>query len=120
MNRIAGLLITCITVLYSCRQEPRERSAAPVEELKLIEVLTDVRILEGAYAVTYQSTTRSDLSSYYAQIFARHGLTQAEFRDGMLYYAFDPEQMLYIEDAVLERLNSMIANERAATPEVPN
>jgi len=86
---------------------------APIEEAQFIDLLADVRLLEGTYSVMYGEMDRNELASFYIQVFTKYGVTDEEFRQSMLHYHTDPDRMVVIEEAVLERLSKMMADERA-------
>jgi len=105
------LIVWCIVLLGCSSTEP---ASAPIEQGKFIDLLADVRLLEGTYSVMYGEMDRNELASYYVQVFTKYGVTDEEFRESMLHYHTDPDRMVIIEEAVLERLSKMMADERAA------
>jgi transcription termination factor NusB len=78
-------------------------------ETKMIAVLTDVQIVEGA--LNYNRLKRKGANSfkepYYNQVFLEHNITAKDLRQNLNYYNSQPELMEKIIDKVLENLNQL-------------
>lgn len=98
-------------LLLSCSGKEEERDASVLDEDRFVELLTDARLLEGAYAVRYHQGERADMGSYYVQVFERHQVTEESFRAAMLHYSSRPEEMEAIEERVLEKINRLMAGQ---------
>jgi len=96
--------------LFSCQSGKDEtKPARLISEEKMTEVLTDIRLLEGAYAGDFQriDTSEYTIGAYYDQLFAKHQLTRVNFMDSYTYYAQHPEMMLRVETEVSRKLEVM-------------
>lgn len=85
---------------------------APLTEEKFVEVLEDVRLLEGAYTVRYQrvDSTAGLMDVYYNQVFEKHQVTREEFELSYTSFSLDVPVMERIEDSVIHRLERMDDN----------
>jgi len=80
-------------------------------------LLADVQVLESSYTNFYQreDTSRKQMSSYYQQVFDRHGVTKEQFETTIQWYAAHPEEMEKVYGEVsdlLSRRQAIITNER--------
>jgi len=94
--------------LMACAAKP-STVEAPLGEEEFVAVLTDIRLLEGMYSQNYGGINRVQLASWYTQIFKRHGVSRDDFQTSLMAYNLDPDRMLRLEEAVLERLNVLEA-----------
>ncbi len=103
------VLIGILAVLFSCNESKSSKALEAMPKDKFIEVLTDVRLLEGAYTVKYQSIDSSAgaLQEYYAQVFQKHQISRKQFEDAFVMYQLEPKLMEEAEDSVLQRLQRM-------------
>lgn len=101
------LIVVGLAALCSC-QEPIQE--APLQPAEMINVLTDIRILEGSYAaaVTKPDTLRPYMSKYYDQLFAKHGIDHDRYYKAYDYYMSRPDLMEAIEDSVINRISDRL------------
>ena len=105
----AALMATVMAVV-SCQSESEEsKPPGLLSEEKMAEVLTDVRLLEGAYAGDFQRVDTSEyaIGAYYEQLFTKHQLTRSSFLENYTYYANHPEMMIRVETEVSRKLEVM-------------
>ena len=99
-----------VTLMISCKGGSEEaKPAGLVSEEKMADVLTDIRLLEGAYAGDFQRVDTSEyaIGAYYEQLFSKHQLSRACFMDSYTYYAQHPEMMMRVETEVSLKLEGM-------------
>jgi hypothetical protein len=99
-----------VTLMISCKGGSEEaKPAGLVSEEKMADVLTDIRLLEGAYAGDFQRVDTSEyaIGAYYEQLFSKHQLSRASFMDSYTYYAQHPEMMMRVETEVSLKLEGM-------------
>ena len=99
-----------VTLMISCKGGSEEaKPAGLVSEEKMADVLTDIRLLEGAYAGDFQRVDTSEyaIGAYYEQLFSKHQLSRANFMDSYTYYAQHPEMMMRVETEVSLKLEGM-------------
>ena len=101
------LFLACCCAFWGCSEQVQE---PPLTVPQMIDVLTDVRILEGAYsaAVTKPDTLRPYMAKYYDQVFARHGMDYERYYKAYDYYMSRPEIMESIEDSVINRISDRL------------
>jgi hypothetical protein len=80
-----------------------------IPETRFSNLLIDVRLLEGAYAIEHQRIDSSNaaVGAYYDLLFNRYELTREQYLESYAYYAANPEMMLRIETKISEKLDSM-------------
>lgn len=103
------IYLSSLLLILACKQSSTSKAEALMPKDKFIGVLTDVRLLEGAYTVKYQSIDSSAgmLQDYYAQIFNRHQISKSQFEESYIQYQLEPKLMEEVEDSVLLRLQKM-------------
>jgi hypothetical protein len=111
MNRVVYLsLIALAVVLEACGGSGKEVVPANIlPETRFSNVLTDVRLLEGAYSIDNQRIDSSSytVGFYYDLLFKRYELTREQYLESYAYYAAHPDVMLRIETKVSEKLDSL-------------
>jgi hypothetical protein len=83
---------------------------APIDMDKMINVMVDVRTLEGSYSaiVGKPDTIRPLMIGYYDRVFAKHQITHDDYRKALDYYYARPLLMEGIEDSVINRLSDRL------------
>jgi Domain of unknown function (DUF4296) len=83
---------------------------APIDSDKMINILVDVRTLEGSYSaiVGKPDTVRPLMKGYYDHVFAKHGITHEDYLNALGYYYGRPLLMEGIEDSVINRLSDRL------------
>ena len=105
-----AILFVMLTLVFSCNSGSEEaKPAGLLSEEKMAEVLTDVRLLEGAYAGDFQRVDTSEyaIGAYYEQLFTKHQLTRDSFLENYTYYANHSEMMMRVETEVSRKLEVM-------------
>ena len=101
--------------MESCSGSGKQETPVHIlPETRFTNLLTDVRLLEGAYTIDHQQLDSSNVSvgSYYDILLTRYAVTREQFLESYSFYATNPEAMLRIETKVSEKLDSM---QRAGT-----
>ena len=118
-----GLIICLIVSLSSCGSKDAFNEAETPENLitraKLVNLLLDVQLLEGAKAKNYISKQDSmiEIKENYAAIFKKHGVTKKDFEQNLLYYYDFTGQMEEIYGEVLSELMKMEAELKSVKEE---
>lgn len=104
------LFVLSFFVFLSCESD--KDKAIPADVIprdKFIEVLTDVRLLEGAYTGRYQKIDSSayKINSHYLALYNKHGVSPDAFVHSYAYYAGDQSSMLMMEEVILDKLTKM-------------
>jgi len=113
MIRIASfsvVVILLVVVLEACGGRTNDAVPAHIlSENTFTNLLTDVRLLEGAYSIEHQRVDSSThaVGAYYNLLLERYQLTHEKYLESYTYYASHPELMLRIETKVSEKLDSM-------------
>jgi hypothetical protein len=105
-----AVLLASLMPVFSCKSGSEEsKPSGLISEEKMAEVLTDVRLLEGAYAGDFQRVDTSEyaIGAYYEQLFTKHQLTRSSFLENYTYYANHPEMMIRVETEVSRKLEVM-------------
>ena len=96
-------------VLEACGGANEAVPAHILSENTFTNLLTDVRLLEGAYSIEHQRVDSSThaVGAYYDLLLERYQLSREQYLESYSYYASHPELMLRIETKVSEKLDSM-------------
>lgn len=103
-------VIIGIFTFVACAGSQKKKRVAPIEKNKFMDVMVDVRLLEGTYTIRYQriDSTNGLMNAYYDQVFNKHQVTRKDFEDSYVAYSLDSKQMIEIEDSVLARLQRIV------------
>ena len=105
------VVLSVITVVSSCTDAPVV-AAPPANLLQrdtFVTVLTEVRLLEGAYSTSYERVDTSEfpITAHYNRLFEGHHITKDQYLSSYDYYSLQPEEMLEIEADVSLRLEQL-------------
>ncbi|MFN0031392.1 MAG: DUF4296 domain-containing protein [Flavobacteriales bacterium] len=108
MNKLFKYAI-CFMLFFACSDAQVQAPANLIEQNKFVEVLVDVRLLEGSYSAKVQrpDTIRSKMTGYYQTLFDKHGISKEQFVSSYNYYLQRNAEMIGMEDSVMMRLQSM-------------
>ncbi|SKB33618.1 DUF4296 domain-containing protein [Daejeonella lutea] len=99
------ILLLSIFMLTACR-----RHAAPegiLEEKQMVEVLTDLSVVDGYMAtLLYSDTLRIQGKNYYATVYKNHNTSKAVFDKSMKYYSLQPVLLDSMYSKVSKRLEA--------------
>lgn len=108
MRKILALMVIMVLFLACKDKTDHKRVVEPtMEKDQFINMLVDMRLLEGAYAIRYQrvDSTKGLMNAYYDQIFNKYGVDRDVFRNNYLAFSSSTVEMMAIEDSVLARLD---------------
>jgi hypothetical protein len=78
-----------------------------LEEQKMINVLTDLTIIDGYMsALMYTDSVRVGGKNYYATIYRKHGISKAVFDKSMKYYSTQPARLDSMYSKVTRKLET--------------
>ncbi|MFN6378718.1 MAG: DUF4296 domain-containing protein [Flavobacteriales bacterium] len=104
------IFIFGILTILACSNGQKKKRVASIEKNKFMDVMVDVRLLEGTYTIRYQriDSTNGLMNAYYDQVFNKHQVSRKDFEDSYVAYSLDSKQMIEIEDSVLARLQRIV------------
>ena len=121
MNKIIIILLSIIS-LVSC--DPKFEKPDPfLEHDQMVDIMTDLSLAEGTriYARGIHLDRKEgelSINDYYAIVFEKYNITQAELDSINSWYINYPEENQAIFKEVLDRLNKLQSKEKAITKEV--
>lgn len=121
MRKIILLLAATVALFASCRGN--ERPADLVEAPQMVAFLSEAYLLEGFYAVESQyryDAMMPEVLRAYDDILDKHHLTREQVEHSFAYYAEHPELYEPIQDSVLARIESVIADDTIAAQSSSN
>lgn len=115
MKKSFLIIASCILFITGCGEEKGVPPANLISEDKMIVLLTDIRLLEGAYSLNYRQVDTSEykIESYYRKVFKDWNVTKEQFKTSYSFYATQENKMPAIENAVIERLSEIQAKQEA-------
>ena len=101
-----------ICLILSCSEKPT--TAMPegiLSEKKMISVLTDIQLIEGAVSkkLIDRSVNNKESHRYYTKAFEKQGITRQQFDESINFYTENPENMEKIYEKVLVELSKIKA-----------
>jgi Domain of unknown function (DUF4296) len=97
-------------LLIACKEETKMKPPSDViSRGKFVELLTKVRLLEGAYSTRYARVDSSDykIEAHYLTLFNQAGVTREQFLNSYSFYAADQPGMLEIEADIVKELDKL-------------
>jgi Domain of unknown function (DUF4296) len=77
-----------ITLITACATKSVPAPADLIAQEKFVDVMVDVRLLEGAYSarVAKPDTIKPYMNAYYNNLFTKHGISKEQFKTSYAYY----------------------------------
>ena len=121
MKKIIIILLSAVS-LVSCDSE-FEKPDPFLEHDQMVDIMTDLSLAEGTriYARGIHLDRKEgelSINDYYAMVFEKYNITQAELDSINSWYINYPEENQAIFKEVLDRLNKLQSKEKAITKEV--
>jgi len=121
--KMARYITLCLILFATACQDKKQHVPPPdlISKEQFVAILSDIRLLEGAYTTRYARVDSSALNieSYYLKLFQDHGVSRERFTSSYTWYAADQPKMLEIEEAIVTRLGEM-QSEAADTTKAMN
>jgi len=113
MNKTSIFLLGVIALLFSCAPEDSyiEEPVPLIEESKMIEILTDVHIIEGSRTGLSIMGDTVGIAVYYQRLFAKYDVTKESYQENFNYYLKDPDRMDLMYEKVIENLSILESEE---------
>ena len=120
MNKYIAILLTIVS-LISCDSK-KEKPVPFFDHDQMVDIMTDLSLAEGTriYARANHLKRKEGeytIDDYYAMVFEKYNITQAELDSINAWYINYPEENQAIFKDVLDRLNKIQAKEKAITKE---
>ena len=104
-----NLLLLCLFLIFSCQSETEKLE---LSEEKLVPVLADVHIIEGALLSVFPSQKDSLRELYYQQVFEIHGISEKSFEHDIELLKMNPKLMDQVYEKVLKELDQKGVKEK--------
>lgn len=93
-------------------------SEYPLNEEKMVEILSDVMVMESGNAVQYNYglLPQKKWATDYALVCKKHGTDTATFRANLLMYEKDPEKYTRVMEKVITRLQQQEIQKKVQKP----
>ena len=92
--------ILLLLVILSCGDSEQEAEGI-IEKEKMIELLTDVQLLEATAVFVKNKQATFELDEAYVWIFDEYGVTEEQFKKSVEYYAYDAKVYEEMYDQVI-------------------
>ncbi len=117
--RASKYLIVLALVLTACINRQAVLPEGYFSQEKMAAIMTDIHLIEGARSGTLFLGDTNALPDYYARIYQKHNVTEAEFKANFTWYATYPEEMKKVYDAVLVNLSKREEEVKAKVSQEP-
>lgn len=104
------LILLFVSFFLSCRNEKKPAPSVLLSEPQMVDVMTDVQIMEGIISYKRNSNQKTAYIKNigYDTLFAHYGITDSIFKENLKYYNdVDPYTLIRIMDSVEARLGRM-------------
>lgn len=75
-----------------------------ISEAKMVPILVDIHIAEGARNGSLILGDTNNIADYYAKIYEKHGITEAQFKQSFSFYSKETTLFIPIYEKVLDSL----------------
>ncbi len=111
MIRFAVFGFASLLFLGACKSGPTrfaKRPGSVMGKEKMVKVLTDIEIAEGAVSVKKfpKDSAKSYARVYYKKVLEEHDISIPYFKKSMRYYVSNPDVMIEIQEKVIQRLTT--------------
>ncbi|MBM3920447.1 MAG: DUF4296 domain-containing protein [Sphingomonadales bacterium] len=106
------ITIACLFVVAACAKK------APIAKEKMVEVMTDVMLMESANAINYNHGLLPDSlwENDYTVVFKKNNISKEEFKNAISYYQEHPDVFSGIMEKVITRLQKMQLKRQTERP----
>lgn len=109
-HRVSSILLFCC-LLCSCGIEtPQTELQLKVDDAKLIEILTEIHLVESAYRMSEikrDTFLKYSAEEMYEVIYEKNQITKSDFIETMEYYTFYPEKFKKIYEQVEQKIEKL-------------
>ena len=104
-----SILPLVLALLLACSTST-SNSVKVINEKKMVVVMADVYLLEMHYQKKYGAPAvyKKTLDKALKSLFRKHGVTKKSYEKSFTYYAENHEKFMEMNDAVIQRYNSLI------------
>ena len=74
---------------------------------EMVDIMVDIHLVEGARSGTLLLGDTNKLPDYYARIYEKYGLTEAEFKTNFDWYTQHPQQLKEVYEEVIVELSKL-------------
>ena len=111
MNKLLAYFLCIAIGIASCTSQPKADKAPSdlIPRDSFIVILTEVRLLEGAYSTSYERVDTSEftIASYFQRLFREHNITREQYLNSYNYYSKNLDDLPAIESEVAKRLEEV-------------
>lgn len=113
MLKKALLLLSILVLFFACapQKQKAEKPNPFITEEKMIDVLTDVHIIEGSRTGLTIMGDTVGIAVYYHKLFLKHNITKEGYQNNFDYYLKDPEHLDLMYEKVIENLTVLESEE---------
>ena len=113
-TKLIKLFIASIFFFASCKPTAEENEIVPpaiLSEEKIVKVLTDAYLAEGASGMNIKNVSGEKFDSAYVfNPLKDNNIDKAQFDSSMAYYTKHPKKLKIIYDKILDKLSVIQAN----------
>ena len=104
MNKTLGLIALIVMLFIQCGQKVQMVPKEVLSFDRMIPLLVDVHLIEGARNGSLILGDTNDIEDYYAKVYQKHGITEGQFKKSFKFYSSYPELFIPIYEKVLDSL----------------
>jgi hypothetical protein len=103
-------LMLFLLALWCC--SPQGKSAAVIKKEKMVQIMTEVYLIEMHYQKSYgmPSMYKPRLDIALDAIFKKHQVTRKDYESSFSYYASNPKEFSELNELVIQRYNEELVD----------
>ena len=114
-NIFSALL--ALWALTACVDKSVQVPEGYIPKEKMVDIMVDIHLVEGARSGTLLLGDTNKLPDYYARIYEKYGLTEAEFKTNFDWYTQHPQELKAVYEEVIVELSKLEEEIKVKDPE---
>jgi hypothetical protein len=86
---------------------------------KMVEILYDMHLLEGARSGTMILGDTNSLPDYYSRVYQKHQVSEQQFKESFYWYTLHPNELKLVYDDLIIELTTLEAEEKVRSAGQP-
>jgi hypothetical protein len=102
-----GLIVLFFISIIACVKHDVKLPAGYISEQNMVPIMVDIHLIEGARSGKLVLGDTNSLPDYYAKIYEKHNVTEAEFKQSFAWYTEHPEKLKSVYEEVIVSLSKL-------------
>jgi hypothetical protein len=107
MMRLGHYFASVLFILFiGCASPEVQIPETVLTPEQMMPIMVDIHVIEGARNGAIMLGDTNGIEDYYAKVYAKHGITEDEFKSSFAFYSDNPTVFIPIYEEVLDSLKA--------------